>query len=464
MSEANPTSAARQRDWPRMAAAAVLVAGCVISLTLNWPGQLSYNSVIQLHDGRTGHYNSWHPPVMAWMLGLANSLVPGPGLFIVFDTSLMFASLLSVLWIAGRVSWAMAGVAAICAALPQVVLYQGIVWKDVLFADAAIAGFVCLAVAGARWGQESLRWGLLCAAFVCLGLATLARQNGAIVLAAGALAAAWIARSNGWRWSLALACGSGALGGALCVIIAANAALADRTTGTPGPQGQIKLLQLYDLIGEVSVDPALSLDRLSHVNPRLENIIRSDGVRLYTASRNDTLATSPDLQIAFVNTSAAALASQWWDTLLNHPTDYLAVRARVFAWVFFTPDPVQCDAYYAGVNGPPNYLRDLGLKPQFRPQDRALSNYAALFTRTPVFSRAGYAILALALLTFLIWRRRPADIAIVFLLAGALVFVGSFFVISIACDYRYLLFLDLSAMVAFFYCAATERDGACLAR
>ena len=46
-------------------------------LALNAPGQLSYDSVTQLADGRAGHYNSWHPPVMAWLLGVFDSLVPG---------------------------------------------------------------------------------------------------------------------------------------------------------------------------------------------------------------------------------------------------------------------------------------------------------------------------------------------------------------------------------------------------
>ena len=35
----------------------------------------------------------------------------------------------------------------------------------------------------------------------------------------------------------------------------------------------------------------------------------------------------------------------------------------------------------------------------------------------------------------------------------------SFFVIAIACDYRYLLFLDLASIVAVFYCAATWVPG-----
>ena len=38
-------------------------------LAITAPGYLSYDSVSQLGDARSGFYNSWHPPVMAWLLG-----------------------------------------------------------------------------------------------------------------------------------------------------------------------------------------------------------------------------------------------------------------------------------------------------------------------------------------------------------------------------------------------------------
>jgi len=451
-------TAMRLRPNARMGAAAILVGGCVVSLALNWPGQLSYDSVVQLHDGRTGHYNSWHPPVMAWMLGLADSLVTGTGLFIVFNTVMLFVCLLSLLWVRSRVPPGVALAAAICVSLPQILLYQGIVWKDVLFADAAIAGFVILAHADRWWGREILRRALFCAAILLFALASLARQNGAIALAFGALAVASIAKRNGFHWRGAVACGLGAMAAALAIVLAASVALAARTIGVSGPQVQIKLLQLYDLIGEVRVDPALGLDELRRVNPALVQAIRTDGVRLYTPARNDTLTGSFRLQNEFADTDPAAISAQWWDALLNHPADYLRVRARVYGWVLFTPDLVQCAACYTGVNGPSQYLRDLGLKHEFRPQDRVLANYANLFVSTPAFSHAAYALLALALLVFLIRRSHPSDLAIVSLLAAALVFALSFFVISIACDYRYLLFLDLASLTGFFYCVATWAD------
>src|ERR1700733_365157 len=87
-------------SYERLAAAAVLAVGCITSLALSWPGQLSWDSVMQLHDGRSGHYNPWHPPVMAWMLGLFDALVPGTGLFVIFDEILFFASFASLLWLA----------------------------------------------------------------------------------------------------------------------------------------------------------------------------------------------------------------------------------------------------------------------------------------------------------------------------------------------------------------------------
>ena len=57
---------------------------------------MSYDSVVQLADGRSGHYDSWHPPVMAWLLGLFDALLPGPGLFLLFMVLLFAGAWLSV--------------------------------------------------------------------------------------------------------------------------------------------------------------------------------------------------------------------------------------------------------------------------------------------------------------------------------------------------------------------------------
>jgi hypothetical protein len=71
-----------------------------------------------------------------------------------------------------------------------------------------------------------------------------------------------------------------------------------------------------------------------------------------------------------------------------------------------------------------------------------------------VFSHLTYALLA-AGVSMALWRRRDgADLVMIALMLSALAFAATFFAISIACDYRYLYFLDLAAMAGLLYLAA----------
>ena len=114
----------------------------------------------QLADGRAGVYNSWHPPVMAFLLGLFDRLVPGTLLFLIFQSLLLLGALLALLWLKPR-GWASAVLAAAIVAMPQWLLYQGEIWKDILFANAAIAGFAALARSMPRRGGRR-RWPWRC--------------------------------------------------------------------------------------------------------------------------------------------------------------------------------------------------------------------------------------------------------------------------------------------------------------
>jgi hypothetical protein len=440
------------RSKAQIAAAAVLVIGWGVALAISWPGHLSYDSIVQLHDGRAGFYHSWHPPVMAWMLGLGDRLLPGAGLFVLFDATLAFAALLSLLWIVPRPSWLATGVAALCVLLPQLVLYQAIVWKDVLFADAAVAGFVCLAQAETRWANRRVRIGWTLGAFALFALAALTRQNGAIVLVIGSVALGIIASRTQSKKFGALLAGS-ALAGTAAAVVCAGFLLSLHSDHGEGPVAQLKLLRLYDLTGAVAADPSLPLDRLADAAPQLEKLIRTDGVRLYSPQRNDTLVGSQALQNELADAPPELMAAQWTDLVLHHPWLYLKVRADVFRWVTLTPDIAACRPVFVGVEGPAGEMEDLGLQPRQRPRDLALGNYAKAFMGTPAFSHLAFAIVGLAATIVLLRRRRPGDIAIAFLPVAAFAFTASFFVISIACDYRYLYMLDLAALTALFYLA-----------
>lgn len=431
----------------------LILAGFVASLVLNLPGHLSYDSVIQLLDGRTGEYQTWHPPVMAWLLGLGDAVLPGTALFVTACSALNFAAFGSLLWLKRRTGWLTVLAVLFCVLTPQFLLYQSIVWKDVLFANAALAGFVCLAHAARLWARARYRVTWLVIALLLFVLAALTRQNGLIVPLAGGIGLGWIAaRHDGFKSGLlqgvaALLC-MGLLFGAATVLLNL------RSAKESGEAAQITLLQAYDLIGAMKLDGAYRPRIVEDEAPRLAAAMKTDGVRLYSPFKNDTLEASAPLQVELMApASALPLAGQWRDLILHHAWLYLRTRLNVFTQVFLTPDLLQCVPFFVGVDGPQEEMQQLGMERRWDGTDRLQAAYAAQFIGTPVLSHAAFAVLGVVMLGFLLRRATPADVAVGCMLACMLTFALSFFVISIACDYRYLYALDMSVLYALFYLA-----------
>ena len=421
----------------RRIASAILFLGFAVMLVMNAPGQLSYDSVSQLADGRSGFYNSWHPPVMAFLLGLFDRLVPGTLLFLLLQSGLLLGALLVLLWLRPR-GWPSVVLAAAIVLTPQWLLYQGEIWKDILFADAAIAGFAALVVYA-----HTRKMAALVVAAVLLTLAASTRQNGLVLLPVAAVTLGLIVRrqdGSGWRHGLLFFLT------VLVLTAGLNLALAARTDGGDGASAQLRLGQSYDLAGALARESDLALPLAA--DPDLEHALRTKGRALYSPLHNDPMAADPAVSRALSNAPNDVVAKAWRSLVLNHTLLYLRTRWADFAAVVTTPDAFACHFTVVGVSGPPATLRKLGLKGGIRPQDRWLAGYAQLFFNTPVFSHLAWGALALTLLILLIRRGEPDDLAMAGLLSGAFIFIITFAIISIACDYRYLVFLDLSAMAA----------------
>jgi hypothetical protein len=426
-------------DAARRAAAAILLAGYGLMLALNAPGQMSYDSVAQLAGGRTGLYNSWHPPVMSWLLGLFDAVIPGPLLFLIFQSLLLLGALLTLLWLKPR-NWTCVPLALAIVLTPQWLLYQGEVWKDILFADAAIAGFAGLAFAARNWRMSAL---ILPAVVLTLAAAT--RQNGVVLLPVAAVTVALITPRRGWAVGLSF------LGITLALTAGVSLALVARSDGGDGAKAEIRLGQSYDLVGALARDPNLPLPALAAADPELDRLLRTRGTALYTPLHNDPFAADPRISQALADAPDGAIAQAWQGLVLGQPLLYARTRLAAFGAVVTTPDSVACHFVFVGISGPPTSLRVLGLTAGVRPQDLALDRYARLFFSTPVYSHLAWGALALIFMILLARRGAAPDLAVAGLLAGALLFTVTFAIISIACDYRYLIFLDLSAMAAALY-------------
>jgi hypothetical protein len=188
----------------------------------------------------------------------------------------------------------------------------------------------------------------------------------------------------------------------------------------------------------------------------METVLRTQGAALYSPLHNDPFAADDQVNDAISNAPDGVIGQAWRGLVLDHPLLYLRTRLAVFRQVLLTPDPFNCHFSPVGIDGPPQVLKALGLAARIRPRDQALADYARLFFATPVFSHLAWGVLALVLMIVLLRRRGDADLAVAGLLAAALLFTITFVIISIACDYRYLVFLDFSAMAGALYVSARK--------
>jgi len=443
------------RSWFEPSAAnayrIVLIGGFVLMLAANLPGHLSLDSVVALHEGRTGVRETWAPAVVSWILGRFDELLSGTGLYVAASGALLYGSLIAMGGLRPRIGWAAPALTLAAVLTPGLLVYQAIVWKDVLFANLAVAGFVLLAHAARRWPTAG-RIAPLAAAGLCFALAALVRQNGAVTVLAAALVLAWIARGGGWRASLGW--GLGGLAAVIVLAVGINAAVQPGAIAPKlRPNAGLLVLQHYDIVGAAAHDPALTFDLLAKTNPAAAALLRAKAATTYSAERVDTLDVDPAFRRALWRNPDPVMGAQWREVILRHTGDYLAHRWAVFVQVFATPKLDRCLPVHVGVTGPPALLEDLDIPAGVEPQDQALADYAGRFFGTPLYSHLSYAAVAALVAAALLWRREPADVAMAAMLVSALGFAASFFVISVACDYRYLYFLDVAAMAGLIYLA-----------
>lgn len=430
----------------------VLIAGFLVMLAGAMPGHLSPDSISQLYEGRTGTRETWGPAAYASVLAAFDSVVPGTALYLVGSGFVLFASLLGLRGLRPKASWAAVPVALLFLASPLILIFQGIVWKDILFANLAIAGFFLLARASVSWPTHRPPWIVLTAALLALALAAQVRQNGIIVAPFAALTLAWTVRGEGWRRSLIWGLGAFAALVVASHLIGVASQPAKAGPDTAGGVG-IRILEHYDIIGAVAHDPTLTLAVFNAADPEAQTVIRTRGAPLYTPVRIDYLDADPAVGAVLWRQSDQVVRAQWLDIVLRHPGAYLAHRFDVFRWVFLTPKIDSCLPLFVGVDGPADTLKKLEIAPGRDASDRALYNYGTWFLDGPLFSHLSYAVVTVLTAGALLLRRDRADAAIIALMVAALAFTASFFAISIACDYRYLYFLDLAAMTGLLYLA-----------
>lgn len=441
-------SVERTRLSPVDLTRAVIVGGYLFMLAANLPGHLSVDSILTLYEGRFHERVSWNPPFHAWLLGVFDHVLTGTGLYVVVTSLMLFGGWMWLLKLAGRATWLSAIVALLAALTPNILIYQGIVWKDVFFANSAIFGFVLLTAASVRGGRQLVH---LAVAALVFAAASQVRQNGLVIWIPAAAAVAWSLREMGWRRMLSWSLGWLVAVAVIAKLLAMFAVAEPIKPGADSVSQGIRIVQQYDIAGALHFDPTLPLPEIDKANPSADDALRARAGLVYSPQRVDTLDADPALGDVFGSIPDEAVHAEWLRLITHHPGLYLQTRFADFRWVFATPVIDRCLPIYLGVDGPPKHMERLRLELRHNMNEQRLFNYTTWFLDTPVISHVTWAIAALLTAVALLWRRRAADVPVAAMLIAALGFTASFLIVSIACDYRYLYFLDAAALTGLVY-------------
>jgi hypothetical protein len=336
---------------------------------------------------------------------------------------------------------------------PVMVIYPGIVWKDVWLAHFALLGFALIALR-----QRLPRLVAEGIALLLFASALLTRQGGVIIAVCGTGALAWVrcyenearGRRLGRAASLVTAFASRVV--VLAVIALALSAIArlglrESTAGELATGARI--LVLYDVAGIVAheTDPDLSaLAAHGFDAPRLLTQIRAT----YTGERVDKLAH--DWEEPIWNLPASTVAGIWLAEVAAHPTAYLRHRAEAFAWLLGLRDQTLCAPVFLGYAAP-EFVAMAGVTDPPSPYTERLLRYSIRFMRTPYFSPAAWALGSVVVLGFIAARRRFDPVMTSLQIAG-LAYLGHFFFVAIACDFRFAYFSMLASTVGLVWLAA----------
>lgn len=414
------TTAAQERRsaWPAIAMA---VAGFGLTLLVFYPGVMTYDAKYVYLDIAKGMYGDWQSPVMTLLWALIDPLAPGPAsMFLAIATLYWLGFGLLACILARRSIWP-AVVLLLLALSPPAFVFVGIIWRDMLLANAwLLAAALAFAVADR---DLKLRVPAQALALCLLALGVLLRPNALITAPILATYILWPARFSCKRAAI-LFVPAAIVFYALVQVVYYGALGATR-------QHPLHTLMVYDLGG---------ISHFSKENQYPVSWTASETALLLDGCYKPTewdiywryepcrfVMDRLEKQEKLFGTPAISRA--WLNAVTRHPVAYLQHRAA-FTWHFLTGNNLTMWTH--NIEEPDKPILD------GRPAIVAVMAMDAAFKPTPLFRTGSWLLVCIAA-GALAWRRRdrPAGAFAVAVGASGAVFALSYFAFGVASDFRY---------------------------
>lgn len=416
---------------------AILVLGWTGLWLYAYPGFMSFDSIYQLQEARSGLLTDGHPPAMAELWRIVELFVTGPAGMLILQ-SVCF-SVGAYLVLRRRMSPRRAAVlAGLVLWVPPVSSVMGVIWKDSQMAAYLLLGTGLVL-------SDRLRGRIAGLALIALGTAM--RHNAlAMTLPIVVLLFAWNPAHAAWkRYSIAIVA---------WLAVTMSAQLATRLLTERPTHLWNERMALLDLTGTLRYAPDLDDGELR---------VLLDGVPLaYTSDLQEHTRAPFDPQTSAVDTlwyatnhlfgrpsepaQRAAVVRAWKAIVLGHPLAYLRYRWQIFRHILQITDVPNGDPIYdwfTDVSEPAESAERVGHDAAPATLQNKLRDTMHSVGGTWMFHTLLYVVISLALLPLCVRDRESFA-----LLASGLTGEAALLVVAPTADTRYSFWLIVTTIMA----------------
>ncbi len=419
---------------------------------------MTADSIAALEQGRSNIYGDVNAPLMSWLWGRLDSVVPGPALIFVIHLAIFWAAAAVFWWSTNAKSIALGLGLVMLGLLPHILAQTVVVWKDVALGVSFLMAIALLYAAKTRRSMVLLA---VSSVFLLYGYA--ARLNAVTAVLPIAIWTGFVTAQIfefERRRTAALLIGAGYFVVLSTGVFVIYAGLTGGRTDHPEQQ-----IYLYDLA-------AVSVERGGDVFPNYirgnpdfsESAVRA---RYNERSVSDLLFPNipnpgdrPPLEWTRDGRKVDELRNAWRRAISEDPDLYVRHRSLVFAQLIGLRRSITAPYVADGfASNPPEFRGDGNLGYGFLM--KYFSAFRRPFSQTFFFRAVVWMAICVGLIGMAIRRRLRDDWDIVLTLSvSSLLFIAAYFPTTPSTEFRYLFWPAIASAVAAifgFYLLRRER-------